>query len=264
MKRVIFLLMLFIILSFGICFGQSQKERLELRGSVKEVAEYSEVYRGEDRSEVLAKQNRQYFFSENGLLKMDVAANCEVYYDEKERDIKKDFKSFIIETVYDDEGHTFQAFHNGELDKYGTLDKAGRPLETYTRILTKDSNFRLNMLAKYDDRGNQIYLDFWFGLNGDASSHNRSEYDKNNRKTMSVRFFDGDEKAKTQTYHRYNENQFLEKKMAKNEKDEMVFAKYDSEFKYEEIDSQGNWLKRISIDHNENKIKITTRKIQYH
>jgi len=262
MKKVIFLLMLFIMLSVGICFGQSQKERLELRGSVKEVAEYSEVYRGEDRSEVLTRQNRQYFFSENGLLKRDVAAGCEVYYDEKERDIKKDFKSFIIETVYDDQGHTFQVFQDGELDGYGTLDKSGRPLETYTK---KNGKFLPYILAKYDDRGNRIYWDFFIGSDSDASYHHRAEYNENNRMTMSVSFSDGDEnKDRSQTYYEYNEHQFLAKKMAKNEKGEMVFAKYDSEFKYEEIDSHGNWLKRISINHNENTVRITIRKIQYH
>jgi len=121
------------------------------------------------------------------------------------------------------------------------------------------------MLAKYDEQGNRIYWDFWIGSDGDASFHHRAEYDKNNRATMSVSFSDGDEnKNRSQTYYQYNEHQFVAKKMVKNEKGEMVFAKYDSEFKYEEIDSHGNWLKRISINHNENKVKITTRKIQYY
>ena len=262
MKRVIFLLMLFIMLSVGICFGQSQKERLELRGPVKEVAEYSEVYRGEDRNEVLTKQNRQYFFSENGLLKRDVVANCETYYDEKERDIKKNFKTFTVETVYDDQGHTFQVFRHGELNGYGTLDKSGRPLETYTK---KNGKFIPYMLAKYDEQGNRIYWDFWIGSDGDASFHHRAEYNKNNRTTMSVSFSDGDEnKKRSQTYYKYNEHQFLEKAMAKNEKGEMVLAESYSEHKYEKIDSYGNWLKRISINHNENTVRITTRKIQYY
>jgi hypothetical protein len=256
MKKIVVLMALVVTILAGSAEGKGQEmHEMELSGSVKEVVQIT------GDSKFVTK------FSIEGLkveaIMESPRVSARTIYDEKEREIQKEFDIFTVVSSYNDEKRTFQRKVRKLVDEYGKLDEHGNVVVTYKVMFDGKGPSMLWHGAEYDENGNKV-ANFLYGKKETEFEYKTvTAFDESNRKISSVTVLeDGKipEKPAKSSYS-YNAQGFVEKVVAENYFDTPKTTRI---YTYENIDTHGNWLKRVGKVEETGEETITIREITYY
>ena len=257
MKRILMGILFFLLLT-SVASAQSKIEFLGLRGPVETVVEQT----------FDARFIQTYHFDETGLCTGEMREDGDSFisagYDSKERlawtyhePIGRSARQDREKYIYEDEKGTFYIVSNF-YQQSGKLDEQGRVIESsQRRELAGGSGAQevRHYRFRYDNRGNLLQINV---LAEDENLLFSNEYEYNEKNQLISKKMI--ENQITVEYSRYTYNQagFLTKEVFKEKN-----AGGINTYRYQEVDSHGNWTKRTAYFARTKREVIETREITY-
>lgn len=232
-----------LVLFTGICSAESEMNKLEVEGPVKNLIVWREV------GGQVSGEKKVYEFSREGSLeKMQKRLNSvpmeNTSYDHRERPTKISGMTGDEQMlfIYEEEPQLFSATKNGKKQLEGKLNEQGKPL--VVKILSeKDQTLLGEQHFEYDGRGNEVVVSFFKTDQAgelQVGAVTKRVFNEKNQK-ISETITRGSQSFSSEYF--YTEKGFLEKVLATNAAGKQV----EYQFKYEKLDKQGNWLERSCI-----------------
>lgn len=251
--------MLVLLLLMPAASAQSKMEALGLMGPVKTMVEQT----------FDSRFIQTYHFDEAGLCTWEVREDGNSFisagYDSKERlgwtyhePIGRSTRQDQEKYIYEDEKGTFYIVSDF-YQQSGKLDEQGRVIESTQRLAMNGESGVLEIRhyrLHYDDRGNLIQLNV---LAEDESLLFSNEYEFNEKNQLvSKKMIENQITVKYSSYT-YNQDGFLMKEAFKEKN-----AGGLNIYRYQEVDSHGNWTKRLAYFARTKREVLETRAITYY
>ena len=258
MRRIL-MGMLFLLLLTSVASAQSKMEALGLKGPVKTVVE--QIFD--------ARFIQTYHFDEAGLcageVREDGSSLISAGYDSKERlawtyhePIGRSARQDQEKYIYEDEKGTFYIVSNF-YQQSGKLDEQGRVIEsTQRREVGGQSGAQevRHYRFRYDDRGNLLQINV---LAEDESLLFSNEYEFNEKNQLVSKKMIENQITVEYSSYTYSQVGFLKKEVFKEKN-----AGGINTYRYQEVDSHGNWTKRTAYFARTKREVIETREITYY